>query len=140
MKKNASGFTLIELLIAVAIVGILASIAYPSYTEYIKRGRRSIAQGELLAFVSAMERFYVQNGSDYRDGGVDGAVPNVYPNTISVDGVVMYDLAVPVITNNTYTLRATPRAGTAQAGDGYLQITNTGARAWDKAGGLITHW
>ncbi len=138
MKKIISGFTLIELMIVVAITGILASIAYPAYIEHVQTGRRVIAQGELLAFANAMEQFYVQNGSDYRDGG--GAAPDVYSNTITVDGVVMYNLAVTVVTQSTYTLTATPVNGAPQAGDGYVQIDSTGARAWNSPGGLISHW
>lgn len=136
MKKNTSGFTLVELMIVVAIVGILSSIAYPSYVEHVLKGRRVIAQGELLAFASAMEQYYVQNGSDYRDGVVDGVAPDVYP----VDGADMYTIAVTAVTASAYTIKATPNAGTAQYENGFVQIDSTGARVWEEEGVEVPHW
>lgn len=58
MKQK--GFTLIELMVVVAIVGILAAVAYPSYTDYITRSRRTDAKSALMATAQAMERFYTE--------------------------------------------------------------------------------
>jgi type IV pilus assembly protein PilE len=55
-KKN--GFSLIELIIVVALIGILSSIAFPSYTLYVKRQRIRAAQADLMALVLAMENYY----------------------------------------------------------------------------------
>lgn len=60
-KKNGQGFTLIELMIAVAIIGILAAIAYPSYTEYVQRGNRTEGQALLNEAAAAQERYNAQN-------------------------------------------------------------------------------
>jgi len=59
--KSASknGFTLIELMITIAVVGILASIAYPSYTEYLLRSHRTEAQRELIRLANMQEQFFV---------------------------------------------------------------------------------
>lgn len=58
------GFTLIEILVVVAILGILASIAYPSYSQHVSKTRRTEAKTELLDLASRMERFYA-NRSTY---------------------------------------------------------------------------
>ena len=57
-SKTASGFGLLELLIAVAIVGILATIAYPSYVSQVEKSRRTEAKSLLLRAANRQERFY----------------------------------------------------------------------------------
>lgn len=55
------GFTLIELMIAVAVVGILAAVVYPSYTSYVRRGKIAAALGELSAVRVRLEQYYQDN-------------------------------------------------------------------------------
>ncbi len=63
MKHLNNGFSLIELMIVVAIIGILASIAYPSYDEYVKRGNRTEGQAFISDAAARQERYYSQNNS-----------------------------------------------------------------------------
>lgn len=61
MTNKTSGFTLIELMVTVAIIAILASIALPSYTEYVTQGRIAEATAGLAAKRVRMEAFYDNN-------------------------------------------------------------------------------
>lgn len=61
LKKQQQGFTLIEIMITVAIVAILASIAYPSYVDSVRKGKRSDAKVELLRIAQMQEGYFAQN-------------------------------------------------------------------------------
>jgi type IV pilus assembly protein PilE len=147
IRKKSNGFTLIELMVAVAIVGILAGIAYPSYINNLTKSRRTDATGALLGFASAMERHFTETNTYCDAGGTGGAdtcgvaadaindtgSPSIYAKQSPIDGGnKFYDLTINSITASTYTLRATPISTSAQTGNGFLQITNTGTRSWDK--------
>jgi type IV pilus assembly protein PilE len=59
--RRLRGFTLIELLIAIAIVGILAGVAYPAYTSHVKRGKIANLLAELTATRVRLEQYYQDN-------------------------------------------------------------------------------
>jgi len=140
MNKKIKGFTLIELMIVIAVVAILAAVAYPSYFETVKKSRRSDAQGVLMGLAGAMERHYTNN-STYVGAGDSGdtatGVPTIYAVKSPLDGsAVYYNLTIEAADSSSYTLRATDV--NAQDDDGYLEILSTGVKRWDRddSGGI----
>ena len=129
MRKTMQGFTLIEVMIVVAIVAILAAVAYPSYQDSVTKSRRADAQGVLMGFAGAMERHYT-NENTYTDAG------GIY--TAPTETAKYYTLTIEAADSSTYTLRATPK--NSQAGDGYLEILSTGVKRWNAASGLQNCW
>jgi type IV pilus assembly protein PilE len=127
-----AGFTLIELMVTVAIVSILAAIAYPSYTNYVKRGYRAAARSQLLQADQYMKRFYAANDSYSTDrGGTGVALPNrlrVSPPEAAA-GSQLYSITVSSSTDGTaFTVTAAPAS--AMTGDkcGSFTIDQTGRK------------
>ncbi len=126
-KQFQKGFTLIELMIVVAIIGVLAAVAYPSYKEYVARSRRAEARTILVASQQWMERFYTEN---FRYDKTSAATPvavtdaSQFPSRFSVSptpgqGAAVYDIAV-IVTNDVrdvYSVKATRKSGTSMATD-----------------------
>ncbi len=75
-KGKSGGFTLIEIMVAVAIVGILASIAIPSYREHVIRTKLADAFSALGDFHTRMESFYQDNRSYASNGACGAVIPN----------------------------------------------------------------
>lgn len=127
--KTQHGFTLIELMMVIAIVGILAAVAYPSYTQYIVKSNRSAALGFMLAVASKQEQYILDARSYATDMTALG-----YPDS-SIPKEVKDNYAVTVTANNTappptYTVTATPT-------DTYKQLsrdTKCGTLTLDQAG------
>jgi type IV pilus assembly protein PilE len=63
LKQKTAGFTLIELMIVVAVVGILAAVAYPAYTDQIRKGARRAAQAQMLELASRQQQFLLSSRS-----------------------------------------------------------------------------
>ena len=111
--KRPSGFTLIELMITVAIIGILAAIAYPSYTEYVTRAKRADGKAALLQVQLAEEKWRVNNTSYTNSLASLGFV--------AVSGVFYspdkkYIIAIPAASANGYTATAAPTFTDAKCG------------------------
>lgn len=106
-NQQKNGFTLIELMIAVLIIGILATIAYPSYVSFLLKSRRSDAIAALAQDQITLERCYSQNFSYNAPCGSLPAFPQ-----ISSQG--FYSITLTNLGATTYTLTATPIGGQAE--------------------------
>lgn len=122
--KRAAGFTLIELMITVAIVGILASIAYPNYQNYLLKGRRGAAQAFLLQVAQRQQQYFLDNRS---------FAPDLATLGVTVPPEVLPYYGNPVIATTAgpppgFLITATPQGVQARNSEPALSIDQTGAK------------
>lgn len=134
--SRAHGFSLIELLVTVAVVGLLASVAYPAYTRHVERSDRAQARAALLEAAQYLERYYSTQGT-YVDAVLPDRLRRVPPAPVQAanNGAAppaRYLLQVAV-TATTYTVTAV--SGNARDECGDLAISHLGVRTASRANG-----
>ena len=142
--KKSRGFTLTELIIVVVIVGILAVVALPGYNNYVVKSSRQAAQTELLQMAALQEKIYL-NSSSYSttaniitDPYTGQATGGLGWQAQSKDKKYNYSCPAATCVANSFTISATPVAGSQQANDGTLSINSIGQRLW--TGGSSPTW
>ena len=128
MRKNTGqlGFTQIELMIVVAIIGILAAVAYPSYQNHVRKGNRATAQAFMMD-VAQRQQNHLLNNRSYATSLTELGL--TLPGDVSPFYAVNGDtLGVDEGPPPTFLLRLDPVTGSVQVSDGSLCITNAGAR------------
>ena len=128
-----NGFTLIELMIVVAIISILAAIAYPSYQEYVIRTHRADAQAELMRLAGELQKYKMVHHSyaDVKLETIGGA------QNFPTQGIVYYTLSLTnadgteiTAQSNSWALTATPQ--NSQNGNGIVVLNDEGQKCWSK--------
>jgi len=121
--RTSGGFTLIEVMITVAIVAILASIALPSYRQYIVRSKRSAAQAQMMDIANRQQQFLIANRG-YADKTALTASGYSLPAEVSSN--YSYDVALQESGPPTFAITFT--AIGSQVGDGNLGLTSEGVK------------
>jgi type IV pilus assembly protein PilE len=146
-RSRAKGFTLIELVIAILIASILAAIAIPSYSNYVRKTRRTEVRSALLDMVSLEERYFsTQNtySANFTDLGYPTAAASVVLSSgyYSIATPSITAVAVPTATTAgspaVVTLIGTVVAGTDQAKDtncASFTVTSAGVQSSLNSGG-----
>jgi len=130
IEKNL-GFSLIELLISVAIIGILAGVAYPSYTDFVTRSNRAEAQRELMRLANLQEQVFVDTRA-YAANMIGLGIATIAYTTETGN----YVITVSAQTATTFTLTATAQStqATNDSACSTITINNAGQQ-----GGASSH-
>lgn len=145
ISKQQQGFTLIEMMIVVAIIGILAAIAYPSYQSYVIKTKRTDMMSEMQNIASEIESRKLAQGSY---SAISASVKTDFATAYPRQGTALYDVTInpePLTPpDNTLTAKwkitASPKTGTQMASDGDLSLNYQGIKCRGSVCGTGEEW
>ena len=145
ISKNDQGFTLIEMMIVVAIIGILAAIAYPSYQNYVIKTKRTDMMSEMQNIASEIESRKLALGSY---NAISASVKTDFATAYPRQGIQLYDVTINPITltppdnilTNKWIITATPKTGMQMVGDGNLSLNYQGVKCRGSICGTGEEW
>ena len=125
--RRGTGFTLVELMVALVVLAVVAALAYPMYTDQMRKGRRAAAQAFLVDLASRQQQYLL----DARSYAVGATALTSLSLSVPPEVAPFYTVTVePTAPTSppTYRLVATPAAGTPQVADGTLTLDQEGAK------------
>ncbi|GBE08539.1 fimbrial protein precursor [bacterium BMS3Abin11] len=145
MKSDSKGFTLIEVMIVVALIGILAALAYPSFRDSIRKSRRGDAQQGLMEIAQKLENFYARNATYTTDLTQIGYTNVGWNNVTAGSSTVYYQVRVFPVTAgcalaNCFLLETQSMGDQVNDPVSRFTLSSTGAKQLTKNGVTKNGW
>lgn len=137
LSKHLQGFTLIEVMIVVAIIGVLAAIAYPNYQRYVIKTKRTDMMSQMQNIASQIESRKLAQGSY---STISPAVQTDFKGAYPSQGQALYDITITDPLVSKWTITATPKLNSQMKSDGTLTLNHQGIKCRANVCGSSDEW
>ena len=128
LVKKSNGFTLLELLVVVLIIGITITIARDGYLQYQSKVNRVNTQSELMSITQQLQEYKMLNKTYSGLNPIGSSNSKTFPENVTQP---YYTISLALANNDqSFTLTATPIAGTKQVADGVICINSEMQKYW----------